>query len=255
MANHSQQLGHTMKILFLLFGLSVPLTVQPISDQQLFTQANTLYNQGNVGQAYNLYKQVKQENQAVLYNQGMCAYSLKQYGHALAYWRKAERFWSLNGRINLVRNIIRAKNRGSLDEANTSIPVLTFAQEFVYSLIASIQKLHLQILVILLWTFLFVFLRRLYRMKRKLLIFMAFLLLCISASMLAFKVSMSRKRIIVTIIKDTAVFSGPGRNFALLGHLPEATETVIVKESGDLYKVHTTAVTGWIEKRNVQEII
>jgi ABC-type glycerol-3-phosphate transport system permease component len=243
-----------MKFLFFFMGMFFSLNAQISHDQKLFLQANELYSMGKIEEAYNLYKHIKPINQATLFNEGMCAYKLKQYGKALACWRKAERYWSIFNRFDLVRNILKAKNRGVLDEQGKSVSPHIFLQALCLSLIISIPTIHLQLLVLLLWAFLFVFLRRLYRKKQTFLIFIAFLLLCLSASTLAFKYSLARKRMIVTTLNDVPVFSGPGRNFALLGHLPDAVETAILKESGEFCKIRTSSVTGWIETRNIEEI-
>lgn len=225
-----------------------------------FAQANELYKQGDFVKAYDLYLQIPNKSCAVYYNLGNCAYKMGKPGYALLYWRKAENDWGLFGRDELLKNIALVKKKALLDEeSEQSIvhalkDVLISSKNSFISLIRAIPLFSLQLLVLLLWIFLFVYLRYLYRRKQRAIIIALFCFQALFAFSLAIKYNLQSFRHLVVIKPGAKLFSGPGDNFATLGHLSEAQELVMLKQTGTFYKVKVNSVIGWVDKNFVDKI-
>ena len=252
------------KIIF--WGLSLVLaafgSMYAQDDATLLVQAEQAYNQNNFAQAQELYQRISDKTPSVYYAMGNCAYTLDKLGYALLYWRKAERDWGLWGRGPLVKNIDLVKQKTLQQkelDTNAAYPkivlnFLTTVQQAFFSVIRAIPLLYLQILVLVLWAMLFFYLRCFGKRKQKALVCLLFGLLALSASMLALKYSFQHQKRLVVLQKESPLLSGPGRNFAPKGHLPEAQEADILKESVDFYRIRVNKHIGWIDKQFVEEI-
>lgn len=240
---------------------NVHANTQP--DALLLTQADEQYLKGNFAQACDLYEQVVQKTPSVYFNIGNCAYSMKKFGHALLNWRRAESDWGLMNRRILLEKITEVQQKTAsknqqvgrdVHYSSAVIKTFTSLKRSFFSIVKFIRLLHLQILVLSLWIVLFVCLRTLRKRKQKMLTCLLFSLLAISASMLALKHSLQHKQQLVVLHNKSPLYSGPGRNFAVIGHLPEAQEADILKESGDFYRVRINKHMGWIEKQFAEKI-
>jgi tetratricopeptide (TPR) repeat protein len=247
-------------ISFYCFGFSQ----EPADNQMLFEQANDSYKKGDYSQAYKQYQQITDKNTRIHYNLGNCAFKLNKPGLALAHWRRAEKDWGLYGREELVKNIALVQQHSAILHTNPSEQEQTLLHALVnwaqstkssfYSLVQAIPLLYIQLLVLLLWIILFATIRFLYKKGHKIIVSVLFFFLAISAIMLAFKYNFMHKERIVVIVPSADLTSGPGKNYAVLSHLPEAQEADILKESGGFFKIRAKRQLGWIEKNAVEKI-
>lgn len=250
-------------VMFLLMAPSFAVA-NAQDDQALHAQAEELYNKSDFAAASQLYQRIADKTPSVYYNMANCAYKMDKLGYALLYWRRAERDWGLFGRKALLNNIdlvkqkvaaIQQKDLGqSWQYPKIILNFLTSAQQKFFSMIRAIALLYLQILVLALWAILFICLRCLGKRKHKALICLLFGMLALSASMLALKYSFKHQKRLVVIASNSPLLSGPGKNFAAKGQLPEAQEADILNESGDFYKIRVNKHTGWIDKQFVEKI-
>lgn len=246
------------RILLIFF---IPIFLISNSHASSLMKAHEYYQSGDYAQAYEIYQQLPSKTADVLYNMGNCAYKQGRFGYALLHWKQAERLWGLrSGRYKLVQNIALVKKQSIQTKQKPDsgltlfFDVLQMMKMFFYSIIISTPLFYLQSLVLLIWILLFMYIRMLLRAKKRLLLAVLFCLFSLSASMLALKYSLFQTETAIVINKNCPFFSGPGKNFALLGHLPEAQEIVIIKESGDYYKVRIAQYTGWVEKIDAQKV-
>jgi tetratricopeptide (TPR) repeat protein len=231
-------------------------------DATLFGQANAYYKQGKFDQALEAYSQIADKNSQVYFNLGNCAFKLKRHGYALLYWRKAERDWGIFNRQELLENISLV--RKTTTESDQSVvrqgPIFAMLHAIqnwknnCASLIRATPLLIFQVLFLLMWLFLFGFLRMLYRKKHTILIWCLFFLMASSGSLLVLKYSFNFRTFGVVVSQKVSLFSGPGENYQRLGTLPEAQELVIQRESDDYYKIKIGRQIGWVNKKYIQTV-
>jgi tetratricopeptide (TPR) repeat protein len=232
-------------------------------DVALNAQAEELYLKNDFARAYELYQRISEKTPSVYYNLGNCAYKMDKFGYALLYWRRAERDWGLFGRDVLVKNIDLIKQKTSTAQQKELVELpypkvilnfLTTIQQTLLSMVKAIPLFHLQLIVLILWVILFLYMRMFGKRKQMALICVLFGFLAISAWMLALKYSFQHQKRLVVLYKNTPLLSGPGTNFAPKGHLPEAQEADILKESGEFYRIRVNKHTGWIDKQFVEKV-
>lgn len=235
----------------ILFLVSFLCVNAQSSEQSLFDQANSLYKAGKYEQALELYNKIPEKTAALYYNMGNCAYKLKQTGYALLHWRRAERDWSLCNRAELLDNILLLKLEKIKCVVNPHRLVMSKLVMWTNSLIKAVPALFFQLIFLIMWLLLFLFIRPLYR--KRCTITLALLTMCSVGSglFLAFKYNFMNREYGV-IVKDVALTSGPGENFTTLGQLAQATEVVIQKQSGNFYKIKHKLQSGWVAKDGLE---
>ena len=232
-------------------------TEQP---ENLFAQANTLYQNGEFKKAYEAYNALTPKTNSIHFNMGNCAFKLGKKGHALLHWRQAETNWGLWGHEELRHNIalIKTQIAGNKTSDETATLAQTLANAYQATknicvpLVRAIPLLNLQLIVLFAWIFLFVFLRFFPRRIPKIAIILFFALFACAGATLALKYSLNYKTYGVIVTEKAQLLSGPGDNFSLLGQLPEASEVAILKQSGDFYKIRHAGRFGWINKNTVE---
>lgn len=257
----------TKNIFVATFIALAPCSVFAISqtDITLHAQAEEMYQKNDFARASQLYQRIEHKTPSVYFNLGNCAYKTDKLGYALLYWRRAERDWGLFGRRELLQSIDLIKLKTATPNLKVTgvnqpyskvvINALIVAENHVISMIKAIPLLHLQILVLILWAILFLYVRCFRKKRLAFLIYSLFALLAISASMLAFKYSLQLQNQLVVIHANTPLLSGAGSNFAPMGHLPEGQEADIIKESGQFYRIRVNKnIIGWIDKQFVEKI-
>lgn len=237
------------------------------SPEKHFANANELYKKGDYSKALEEYKKIENKSAATYYNLGNCAYKLQQYGWALLYWRRAEQRWSFFNREELIENIsllkeevainqgIRTKKRGLIMRAFAKI------KHLILSWLQATPLLALQLLFLLLWLFVFIYLRFLYKRRRKGTIVALFALIAFFGILLVMRASIASRTYGVVVGKQARLLSGPGETFQNLRNIPEATE-VIIKQKGrpstdndEYLKVKALRQLGWIKKDNVEKVV
>lgn len=236
-----------------------------IPNNSPFYKANELYKKGKFKKAMKLYEKIDNKGAAVYYNLGNCAYKLKQYGKAMLNWRRTEVFWGGFNRGELIDNIVllREKIKTKMGfppkKRGSFLRGIVKTKNYLVSWLRAAPLLFLQLMFLLLWIFVFVYLRFLYRKKKQFAIVTVFALIAFFGIMLIVRYSFEARTYGV-VIKDTALRSGPSDTFQELQQLPAAQEIVIKKESGDYYKAVPTATikalkrVGWIHKKDIEKI-
>lgn len=230
------------------------------SDSELFQKANELYKAGNFEQAYAAYQKIAEKDASVHYNLGNCAYKLSKFGHALLYWRKAEKEWGIFNRTELLNNIKQVKEALKTEVLQTSKeenPVTLFMKYLKtnsFSFMQAIPLFYLQILFLIVWLFLFFYHKYLYKKDHKFIIVIVFLLVSVCGSMLAIKYGMLTKQYGVVVQPRAQLLSGPGSTYHALMVIPEGKEGIIYKESHDFYKIKINGIIGWIKRGEFEKI-
>lgn len=249
---------------FIFFNLIIFLQLQADQinniqqkDQEIFMQANSYYKQSDYQKAYDLYRQISNKNFAVNYNLGNSAYKLDKLGYALLYWRRAQKDCSIWNQQELLDNIYLLKQKLAIFDSDKFYKNNLFFCKYKSLLISFfkyIPIIYLQLIFLLLWFFLFLYIRRLYRAKRKFLIFILFLLITISGVLLILRYNLEHKKYGIVVQQKTELLSGPGKNFAQLSVLPQASEFIIYKESDGYYKIKFLKSIGWVNRKDVEAI-
>ena len=124
----------------------------------------------------------------------------------------------------------------------------------ITTLVRAMPMLYLQLTVLTLWVFLFFYLKKILKQKRRLLVALLFCLLVSSGLILVFKHTLQGRVYLKTTTDQCAVYSGPGVNFTLLGHLPVGEELIKLQESGAFVKARHKGVIVWIGVDNVSDV-
>jgi tetratricopeptide (TPR) repeat protein len=226
-----------------------------------FEQANALYKQNKYEEALTIYKKISNAGAVVYYNMGNCAYKLNNYGYALAYWRRAERNWDLRRGFELLDNIKLLKNKVSAlkkesEEKHKNDVILQEVKNFKLTLdflINSIPLILFQIVFLIAWIMSFIFIRNLFKAKRKAVIVMLFTTIAIFGLILVIKYNFEIKQHGVVVSKNASLLSGPGQNYQVLSFVNEASEVIIEKSVDDFFKVKIDGQTGWISQSSVEK--
>lgn len=250
-------------ILMLLLIMTKGLCAAP-NYQELFLEANEHYKENKFKAAFEKYKQIPNPSTKINYNLGNCAYKMGKLGYALLYWRRAENDWGLFNRQELVENIKLVqeqikKTQGSIKRFGTakivhSIPFVSTIKEKTLSAVRSTPLLWLQLLFLLIWFFLFMYLRYLHQKKQKFIIVLLFLLASWFGLLLVIKYNMRFRKYGIVVQKQAKLLSGPADSYQTLIQLPEGVEGKIKKQSGDYYKVKINGQIGWMSSQAFEKI-
>lgn len=231
------------------------------NNEDIFNQANCLYKKGQFEEALTLYQKIPNKSGYVHYNLGNCAYKLKKFGYALLYWKRAEKDWNFFNRDELLDNIDLLKKE--LEKQQNKIKKKKILPFFVLlkkikslslSWIRSMPLIVLQILFLILWLFLFFYLKFLYKTRKKLLIIGLFSSIAICGIILVIRYSFESRKYGIIINKKAELLSGPSNTFQTLIKLQEATEVTIQKESDGFFKIKVNKQSGWINKKCIEKI-
>lgn len=214
----------------------------------LYDEAMLAYQGGNYRKTLELLRGIEQQSPNMLYLMGDAANRLQQYGYALAYWRAAQHVWPMQGRVHLAKIISQIKSKMGVESA---LQASTRAAIVVSDVLRALPILLIQLIFLVLWTFLFLYLRYLYQRKHRKLVVALFSLLFIAGAVLVAKISVDRKLHAVVVVPTTAILSGPGKTFHTVGNFKEGTEVKVVKTADSFYKVRLGRLVGWVMKDHV----
>lgn len=248
-------------IILCLLGVLGSKSVAIPNYQEQFLKANNLYKEQKFQKAYDLYQDIKNKSPQVNYNLGNCAYRLNKFGYALLYWRRAERDWGIFNREELLENISLVKNK--LDQKAGAekkgpfpklVGAINFIMDIILSFVRSVSLLWLQLLFLLMWCVLFMYMRSSFRHKQKVLTMCLVVLTVFLGTLLALKYNMSFRSYGVVVAEKTELLTGPDDSYQVLGFLPEGKEGIIKKESGEYYKVKIGGQIGWVTRKSFEKI-
>jgi len=213
--------------------------------QELFLQANKLYQEHEYQRALELYQTIEHKGPAVWYNMGNAAYNLNQYVDARVFWERAK-----CGATRAELADITYNNE-MLDQQFEEQPQTIDAWESMLTSLqayaASFSMLFLQLLILSLTLIMCILLRSALSMR-----FVIIVCLCIvyvPAMMLTGSKMAARSRC-VAVMKDeqASLFTGPDEQFHVIEVVPQGTRLVLEQEHGQWCKARYAAVVGWIKK-------
>lgn len=234
---------------------------QVVNQQDLFLKANDAYKSSDFKKAMGLYKQIPNKSSVVNYNLGNCYYKQKHFGQALLYWRRAEKSWGFADRSELLENIQLLKQ--TIDENSDKkkskwsrsfvAKLLIRSNRYFISLIRSLPVISFQMIFLLLWFLVFLFVRFLHRKKNKIIIGFMFSLVLMFGVILGLRYSLDLSRYAI-VLHNTDVLSGPSSTFQKVGFIKLGCEAKVKKESGDFLKIELNGQVGWVDKKNIEKI-
>lgn len=226
------------------------------NNQEIFLQANNFYKQGDFESAYKNYKKILNPGPELNYNLGNCAYKLEDFGHAMLYWKRAERDWGFFNRTELLENIdfLRQKLTGKQEVINKYFELLKFYKNYFLSLLRSAPLFVVQILFLIFWILSFLYIRFLFKRNKQFLISILFILMFFLGGIFVIRLSLDLNHYAIVISKEVQILSGPGQTFQKLAILPEASQVRIQRTSDDYYKVKFQRLIGWVSQKDVEKI-
>ncbi|MBD3231602.1 SH3 domain-containing protein [Candidatus Dependentiae bacterium] len=239
------------KIVGIFFIFSVVLNSK-INYQETILQANELYKKGDFQAAYELYKKIPDPSAQVNYNLGNCAYKLKNYGCALLYWRRAENELGFLNKTEVLDNIALLKKHLSSQQSSQHF-VSNLKNNLIF-IIRNVPLIVIQFLFLIVWIFLFIYIRYLYKKRHKILITFLFIIIATLGALLVIKYNLENKIYGVVVSQKAILFSGPSKNFPILGSISQASEVEIQKSSDGFYKIKFNKAFGWVSKKDVGKI-
>ncbi len=228
------------------------LLAENSSYQDLFYRANNLYKEGKFEEAKRLYSEIPNKTSQINYNLGNCSYKLGQFGYALLYWRRAELEWGIFNKGELLSNIFLLKNK--LFGVEKNYRGLEKVKDRILSFVKSVSLLAIQLIFLILWIFLFLYLKYLYKRRQQLIIVVLFILIAIVGVILTTRYTFDARRQAVVVSKSAKLLSGPGEAFQVLGVVAEAKEVIIKRISGDYLKIKIKGQIGWVSANLIEEI-
>ena len=245
-----------LKLFFVISALSIcSLQAGDLRFQETFLKANKEYKKGDFKEALSLYKRIPSKSGRVYYNMGNAAYKQENYGYALLYWRRAERLWGIRDKSELFDNIsLLKKNLFGKPPRNSLFEFLKIVHERTISFIRSVPLIWLQIFFLIIWFFLFFYIRQLYRNRYRFAIVILFLVSTFSGVALIIKYMYDAQIHGVIVTGEASLVSGPDSTFPVLGKAVEAQEVTIKKEAGDYFKIKVGGRIGWVERVALRKI-
>ncbi len=224
-------------------------------DLRSFHNAQELYQQRKFKKALKAYKSIQNKTAHVYFNMGNCAYKLHYFGHALWYWRIAEKQTGLWGKSTIRENIAVLKAKLShFQDKGIIIRIASF--------IGDIPLFFLQLFFLFLWFFLFI--QKKYTYRPNYLLVTVFFLVC-NGAVLSARYLHEKSSYGVVVDDKIPVFSGPGANFQRIGQLAVAHEVKIKTNFSSFFLIYFPSsifqtkpdqqpVYGWISKKHLKRI-
>ncbi|RKF04918.1 pentatricopeptide repeat protein [Tenacibaculum lutimaris] len=250
-----------MKKLAILLFLLVSFSTLAQNTNDLFSNANSLYKEGNYDEAIKLYKQIESQNIAsseLYYNLGNCYYKLNKVAPTIYNYEKALQLNPLNE--DAKNNLILAK-RLTLDRIE-ALPKSVFQkfnknylQKLTYNAWAIVTVVISFIASILFLLFYFA-----YSPNKKRLYFstsiISFLLLIISITITYSQYSQSKNTVEAIIFtEEISIKNEPISNSDDVFSLHEGTKVFILDSVDNWKKIKLAdGKIGWTQSKNLKEL-
>lgn len=211
------------------------------SAQELFLQANQLYEQQEYAKAQQRYEQIPQKSPAVWYNLGNCAYHTGKELEAILYWKRAQK----NGNAALKADCLY-----NCQSISKKIGIPTHEND----LISTIPPLALQILFFSTFSVFLVMHRHLWKKKR--MIALAFLCgFCAVIGGLTYATYRAGRQIHALVMHDESVlYAGTDDQFHQIAIVPKGSEVVILARKSGWKKIAWAGLHGWVQEKMIEEI-
>jgi tetratricopeptide (TPR) repeat protein len=235
-----------MKKIVLILSLFIVSTLCANKHDENFYKAVKLFNAGEYQEALTAYESLQLQGPITYYNTGIVLYQLKQYGKALAAWRKAQLYASPALLKKIEHNAAQAREKLGLSPDSGWYISLIFLQSHCSLFI-------LQCLFLLVWLGWYVSLFFTAPLLQKLRPFLLVFSFCF-VSLIALKYMIVERTQGIVIVSDAKVFTGPNIEFHELASLKEGEQVKVVDQEESWYKMHYRDINGWMRKDDVQAI-
>lgn len=215
----------------------------------LFAQAHSAFEQGDVDQAIEKYVAIPDKGPAVWYNLGNCYYQKNDHARAIVCWQRSlpgaswKQYGDVQHNINTVSQSLGIKKPDSLidmliDRAAHTVPIWFVQWLFIISW---------WLLFILFW-----YRQRIHFFYTMLSIALAFLILSGIIAWVQFKHTTQNRGIVVT--KNLALHAGPNHGYHGLGNVAYADTVALLEHRDGWYKVAKNDATGWVWATGIEPI-
>jgi len=251
----------TVKIVIIcmvVLGIQITLTAAEYS-QDLFRQANQLYEKGNFSEALKIYEELSRTTShwKLFYNIGNCHFKMDQPVQAKINYLRARRLkpfeYSIQKNIEIVDKHLKDKISPRKPDF---IERMMLKIESVVSL--NVLSITVLVVIIILNVFIFILIKKgksrliLYGVSFSLIVFILF------SGYLYYRVEKYNRRDTAVIIEEDAQFrSGPGENNTILFKVHPGLEVKIIDHSVNRKWFQVSAsseIAGWIEAESLELI-
>lgn len=223
---------------------------ESLSDDELFKKAHTYFQQGAHADALKNFKSISKKDAMTYLCMADVSQKLSEPGKELAYLCKAQKqcsFLQLSLRAVVSQRL--ADLRHKVAEHTSTFDRLT---NTVYGFFAAFPLLWLQILFLLLWFGLFIYLPR-WRGTKNNRLFQYLVLVIFAATLLGAKYVMTQRRYAVIQTAKATVYSGPGATYHFVKAMPAGAEIVVIAADDNFCKIKSGGRTlGWVSKKDLK---
>lgn len=242
---------HTLLVILFcgVFSGSV-MQAESRSDDELFKTAHEYFQRGAHADALKSFKNIGKKDAMTYLCMADVAQKLSLPGKELAYLCKAQKqcsFLQLSLRASVSQRLTDLRQQ--VTEKTSTFETLT---NTVYGFFAAFPLLWLQILFLLLWFGLFVYVprRRGSKNNRPL---QYLILVIFAATLLGTKYVMTQRRYAVIQTTQATVYSGPGATYHFVKALPAGSEVVVTAADENFCKIRSGGKTlGWAAKKDLK---
>lgn len=234
---------------YIIFLLCVINSIVIGSSQEKLDQlksAEALYAQKEFDKATAVLRDMHPKNAIVLYNMGNCAYKKDEYEQALSYWQCAQVHAPSALKENIAYNIALVKNKLP---SNTHTSFLKILYDWYYA----IPLIVFQILFLLCWFLLLLFLK-MYKngtRYRSLSFGLLLIITIMSGIALGFKYHIIKQRRGIIMEHGVSLFAGPDEQYHVLGSLDKASQVTVYEERSSWCKISHEKEFGWVRKDSI----
>lgn len=227
--------------ILLLVTCSTSLRAQ--TAQEIFLQANQLYDEKQFEAACAAYQSVEPKDSSILYNIGNCYYKLGDHAQAIAHWHQAQK-QAQDSLLSYIRSNIEV----SQDVAGISHAQRNSTQ--VFRLMSDISLIWFQLLFLFLLFAFFFFIKNNNHGKKYRMFFAILLLIATVSSgiILVIKYQSLKQRRGIVMKSNVSILAGPDEQYHILASVPQAACVEVIQERDSWCKVRNHTVTGWIVK-------
>lgn len=211
------------------------------SPQELFLQANQLYEQKEYAKAQQRYEQIPKKSAAVWYNIGNCAYHNNKELDAILYWKRAHK----NG-----DSALKAQCIYNCQAICKKMGLPTYEK----NILSTLSPLALQILFFSTFSVFLVMHRRLWTKKR----ILALTFLCgffAVIGSLTYAAYRAGKQAHALVMHDNSpLLAGTDDQFHRIAVLPKGSEVTILARKSGWKKISWAGLQGWVQETMIEEI-
>lgn len=239
-----------MKMIVILAVFWASLCAAAVEDQELFLQANTLYQQQQYQQAEQQYLALHDKGYAVWFNLGNCAFHRCNYPQAYAYWLRAQREAPCSAQAELEQNYA---------PLTVACPGKQLVPSLSHKILVRLSPLLLQLAAAFCWILLWWFVM-LGRWKKQRVVFILILFSALASGALAYWSHEYRTGMYAVTSRPVVVYSGPNEQYHEIGLLDDMTvcrlhESHQASDARDSecrwYRIDFGNTVGWILSRDI----